>query len=94
MTGFLVGQYFFILFCNDSDSLRYTGHIHQLRYRHGHTYGEETHRLAHDFPELKRSTTDLTPMKIDQSDPYETREFADGMLPGYTGLFVLLRIIE
>ncbi|CAF0782401.1 unnamed protein product [Rotaria sp. Silwood1] len=64
---------------------KYTGYIHQLRYRHGHTYGEETHRLAKEFPNLVHSKTDIPVVKIDQSDPYETREFPDGMLPGYTG---------
>jgi hypothetical protein len=64
---------------------RYTGHIHQLRYRHGHTYGEETHRLASEHPGLTRSKTDMPMVKYDQSDPYVTQEFPDGMLPGYTG---------
>jgi hypothetical protein len=64
---------------------RYTGHIHQLRYRFGRTYGEETHRLGKDYPIIKRSTSDIPIVKVDQSDPYETREFPDGMLPGYTG---------
>jgi hypothetical protein len=66
-------------------SNRYTGHIHQLRYRHGRTYGDETHRLAKEYPYLKHSTLNIPVIKIDQSDPYETREFPDGMLPGYTG---------
>jgi len=56
-----------------------------LLYRHGHTYGEETYRLGKDFPHLKRSQSEIPIIKIDQSDPYETREFPDGMLPGYTG---------
>ncbi len=56
-----------------------------MRFRHGHTYGDETHRLAKDFPYLKRSQSEISTVKIDQSDPYETREFPDGMLPGYTG---------
>ncbi|CAF2533348.1 unnamed protein product [Rotaria sp. Silwood2] len=64
---------------------KYTGHIHQLRYRHGHTYGNETHRLGKEFPDLIHSKPDIPIVKIDQSDPYETREFPDGMLPGYTG---------
>ena len=64
---------------------RYTGHIHQLRYRHGRTYGDETSRLGKEFPELTRSKSDISMVKTDQSDPYETREFPDGMLPGYTG---------
>jgi hypothetical protein len=78
--GSQVNNASFILFIN-----RYTGHIHQLRYRHGHTYGEETHRLADEFSELKRSKSDIPIVHIDQSDPYVTREFPDGMLPGYTG---------
>lgn len=56
-----------------------------MRYRHGHTYGEETHRLASEYPHLKRSKSEIRTVKFDQSDPYETREFPDGMLPGYTG---------
>jgi hypothetical protein len=64
---------------------RYTGHTHQLRYRFGHTYGDETHSLAKQFPHLKRSQSVVPVIKIDHSDPYETREFPDGMLPGYTG---------
>lgn len=65
---------------------KYTGYIHQLKYRHGRTYGEETHRLARQFPDMKRLNIDATaPVIVDHSDPYETREFPDGMLPGYTG---------
>ena len=65
---------------------RYTGHIHQLRYRHGRTYGDETHRLGKEFPHLTRSKSAFATVRIDQTaDPYETREFPDGMLPGYTG---------
>jgi hypothetical protein len=64
---------------------RYTGHIHQLRYRHGRTYGDETHRLASDFPHLTRAKSALATVKFTESDPYETQEFPDGMLPGYTG---------
>jgi hypothetical protein len=56
-----------------------------LRYFHGHTYGDETHNLAKEFPHLKRAQTAIPTVIIDQSDPYETREFPDGMLPGYTG---------
>jgi hypothetical protein len=56
-----------------------------LRYRYGHTYGQETHRLAKEYPLLTRSASEIPIIKIDQSDPYETREFPDGMLPGYTG---------
>lgn len=57
-----------------------------MRYRQGHTYGDETHRLAQDYPHLTRSQTNIPPViKVDNSDPYETREFPDGMLPGYTG---------
>ncbi|UJR37680.1 hypothetical protein I4U23_030375 [Adineta vaga] len=75
-------------FCNLKDGSqlpRYTGHIHQLRYRDGHTYGEETYRLATEYPHLTRSKSEFPIIKIDQSNPYETREFPDGMLPGYTG---------
>ncbi|CAF0744732.1 unnamed protein product [Rotaria sordida] len=64
---------------------KYTGYIHQLRYRHGHTYGEETHRLGNEFPYAVHSKSNAPIEKIDQSDPYETHEFPDGMLPGYTG---------
>jgi hypothetical protein len=71
--------------------LRYTGHVHQLRFRQGHTYGEETHRVAQDFPHLlKRSKTDIPIVKYDQSDPYETHDFPDGMLPGYSGEELIL----
>ena len=62
---------------------RYGGHIHQLRFRQGHTYGEETHRLAQDYPRLKRTQSEI--IKVDQSDTYVTREFPDGIIPGYTG---------
>lgn len=57
-----------------------------MRYRQGHTYGDETHRLANEYPHLKRSQSNITPIvKVDNSDPYQTRDFPDGMLPGYTG---------
>ncbi len=63
---------------------RYTGHVHQLRFRQGHTYGEETHRLSREFPRLlKRSKSDV--VRSDQSDPYVTRDFPDGLIPGYAG---------
>ena len=64
---------------------RYTGHIHQLRYRNGHTYGEETYILSKEYPHLVRSRSEFPIVKVDHSNPYETREFPDGMLPGYTG---------
>ncbi|CAF1185704.1 unnamed protein product [Adineta ricciae] len=64
---------------------RYTGHIHQLRYRNGHTYGEETYILSKEYPHLIRSRSEFPIVKVDHSNPYETREFPDGMLPGYTG---------
>ncbi|CAF0843115.1 unnamed protein product [Adineta steineri] len=73
-------------FCNLKDGSqvpKYTGHIHQLRFRNGSTYGDETCRLAKEYPQLTRSKSDLPTIKIDQSNPYETREFPDGMLPGY-----------
>lgn len=57
-----------------------------MRYRHGYTYGEETHRLGREYPDTVHSKTELQPAKIDLSDPYETHEFPDGKLPGYTGL--------
>ncbi|CAF4520796.1 unnamed protein product [Rotaria socialis] len=65
--------------------VRYTGHIHQLRYRHGYTYGEETHRLGQEYPDTVHAKSEAPIAKFDQSDPYETHEFPDGMLPGYTG---------
>lgn len=35
---------------------------------------------------MKRLNIEATaPVIVDQADPYETREFPDGMLPGYTG---------
>ncbi|UJR08546.1 hypothetical protein I4U23_012808 [Adineta vaga] len=63
---------------------KYTGHIHQIRFRQGHTYGEQTHLLS------KESTSPLKPVKqeevkYDLSDPYVTREFPDGLIPGYAG---------
>ncbi|CAF3947769.1 unnamed protein product [Rotaria magnacalcarata] len=67
-----------------SEIPKYTGHIHQLRFRQGHTYGEETHILSKEFPHLvKRSKSDA--VKYDQPDPYVTRDFPDGLIPGYTG---------
>jgi hypothetical protein len=62
---------------------RYGGHIHQLRFRQGHTYGEETHLLSKKYPRLQRSKSEV--IKTDQSDPYVTRDFPDGLLPGYAG---------
>ncbi|CAF3318398.1 unnamed protein product [Rotaria socialis] len=68
-----------------SEIPKYTGHIHQLRFRQGHTYGEETHILSKEFPHLiKRSKSDAI-VKYDQPDPYVTRDFPDGLIPGYTG---------
>lgn len=61
-----------------------------MRYRYGRTYGEETHRLAKEQPYLKRSQSEIPIIKIDKSDPYETREFPDGMLPGYTGKYYII----
>ncbi len=69
---------FFFLLLN-----RYGGHIHQLRFRQGHTYSEETHLLSKEFPHLKRSQSHE--VLSDQSDPYVTREFPDGLVPGYAG---------
>ena len=63
---------------------RYTGHIHQLRFRQGHTYGEETHRLSNDFPHLLKHSRSVV-VKYEQPNPYLTREFPDGLIPGYTG---------
>ncbi|CAF0869572.1 unnamed protein product [Rotaria sordida] len=75
----------FVNLKDGSEIPKYTGHIHQLRFRQGHTYGEETHRLSKEFPHLlKRSRSDVV-IKYDQSDPYITREFSDGLIPGYTG---------
>ncbi|CAF4621119.1 unnamed protein product [Rotaria socialis] len=69
-----------------SEIPKYTGHIHQLRFRQGHTYGEETHILSKEFPHLiKRSKSDAI-VKYDQPDPYVTRDFPDGLIPGYTGV--------
>jgi hypothetical protein len=65
-------------------SNRYTGHIHQIRYRQGHTYGEETHLLSKEFPSRSKQSKPEA-VKYDLSDPYETREFPDGLLPGYAG---------
>ncbi len=56
-----------------------------MRYRSGRTYGDETHRLGSEYPHLTRPNTELPIIKFEQSDPYQTREFPDGMLPGYTG---------
>lgn len=62
---------------------RYGGHIHQLRFRQGHTYGEETHLLSKEYPRLKRVQSEI--VVSDRSDPYVTREFPDGLIPGYAG---------
>lgn len=62
---------------------RYAGHVHQLRFRHGHTYGEETHLVSKEFPRLKRVKSEIVVSK--QPNPYETREFPDGLIPGYAG---------
>ncbi|CAF0917529.1 unnamed protein product [Didymodactylos carnosus] len=71
---------------------KYTGHIHQIRFRQGHTYGEQTHQLYKEYPQLSRSKSDLPISEKRQlqeqkalEDPYETHEFPDGLLPGYTG---------
>ncbi len=56
-----------------------------MRYRSGRTYGDETHRLGSEYPHLTRANTELPIIKFEQSDPYQIREFPDGMLPGYTG---------
>jgi len=61
----------------------YGGHIHQLRFRQGHTYGEETHLLSKEFPHLRRRQS--LEARSDISDPYVTREFPDGLIPGYAG---------
>jgi hypothetical protein len=62
---------------------RYGGHVHQLRFRHGHTYGEETHLVSKEFPRLKRVKSEI--VLSDNSDPYVTRDFPDGLIPGYAG---------
>ncbi len=56
-----------------------------MRYRNGRTYGDETHRLGLEYPDLTRPNAELPIIKFEQSDPYQTREFPDGKLPGYTG---------
>lgn len=62
---------------------RYGGHIHQLRFRQGHTYGEETHLVSKENPRLRRVKSEV--VVSNQSDPYVTREFPDGLIPGYAG---------
>lgn len=64
---------------------RYTGHIHQIRFREGHTYGDQTHLLSKEFPNLSKQTKQPEVVKYDLSDPYETQEFPDGLIPGYAG---------
>ncbi|CAF1180505.1 unnamed protein product, partial [Didymodactylos carnosus] len=72
---------------------KYTGHIHQIRFRQGLTYGEQTRRLFNEYPQLSRSVPDIS-LRTEKrrlqeqkanEDPYETHEFPDGLLPGYTG---------
>ncbi|CAF0924639.1 unnamed protein product [Adineta steineri] len=63
---------------------KYTGHIHQIRFRQGHTYGEQTHILSQE-PTSPLKPTQPEEVQYDLSNPYETREFPDGLIPGYAG---------
>lgn len=79
--------YGFVLLIKEKNEVflltRYGGHIHQLRFRQGHTYGEETHLLSKEYPRLKRVKSEGA--VANHSDPYVSREFPDGLIPGYAG---------
>jgi len=64
---------------------KYAGHVHQLRFHQGHTFTEETHRVAQENVKPIKRATSLKSHSTQFSDPYVTREFPDGLIPGYAG---------
>ena len=76
---------------------RYLGYIHQFKYNNGHTYGDQTHLLAHRFPGFNRAKSEV---HLSQSAaPYIRNalpksnggnRLTEKMIPGYTGTFVAL----
>jgi hypothetical protein len=70
----------------------YLGYIHQLKYNNGHTYGDQTHLLAHKFPTFNRAKSEIN---LSQSAaPFIRNQLpktnggnrlTEQMVPGYTG---------